>query len=129
MLCAMLQFIVLRTCGNRIAWAWYGAVSILSLLMGPDKEAAAVFVFLGYYPILKPRMDKMKLPWLWKGLLFNASILAMYGLLIHLLGVGQIVSEFEELGKWMTALLLILGNVTFFLLDKVLDKYAKKGRR
>jgi hypothetical protein len=97
--------------------------------MGPDKEAAAVFVFLGYYPILKPRMDKMKLPWLWKGLLFNASILAMYGLLIHLLGVGQIVSEFEELGKWMTALLLILGNVTFFLLDKVLDKYAKKGRR
>ena len=129
MLCSVLQFIVLRTCGSRIAWAWYGAVSVLSLLLGPDKEAAAVFVFLGYYPILKPRMDAMKLPWLWKGLLFNAAILTMYGLLIHLLGVGQIVSEFEELGKWMTALLLILGNVTFFLLDKVLDKYAKKGRR
>ena len=129
MLCAILQFIVLRTCGSRIACAWYGAVSILSLLLGPDKEAAAVFVFLGYYPILKPRMDKLKLPWLWKGLLFNTSILAMYGLLIHLLGVGQIASEFEELGKWMTAILLTLGNVTFFLLDKVLDKYAKKGRR
>ena len=129
MLCAVLQFIVLRPCGSRVAWAWYGAVAILSLLLGPDKEAAAVFVFLGYYPILKPRMDNLKLPWLWKGLLFNASILTMYGLLIHLLGVGQIVAEFEELGKWMTAVLLILGNVTFFLLDKVLDKYAKKGRR
>ena len=129
MLCAILQFIVLRTCGKRIAWAWYGAVSILSLLLGPDKEAAAVFVFLGYYPILKPRMDKMKLPWLWKGLLFNASILTMYWLLIHLLGVGQIASEFAELGKWMTVVLLVMGNVIFFLLDKILDKFAKKGRR
>ena len=129
MLCAILQYTVLRFCGTRIAWAWYGTVSILSLLLGPDKEAAAVFVFLGYYPILKPRMDKMKLPWLWKGLLFNASVLLMYWLLIHLMGMGQIAAEFAELGKWMTVIMLILGNVIFFLLDKILDKYAKKGRR
>jgi len=129
MLCAILQYTVLRFCGSRIAWAWYGTVSILSLLLGPDKEAAAVFVFLGYYPILKPRMDQMKLPWLWKALLFNASVLAMYGLLIHLMGMGQIAAEFAELGKWMTVIMLILGNVIFFLLDKILDKYGKKGRR
>ena len=130
MLCLILQFVVLQLCGRRIAWAWYGAVSILSLLMGPDKEAAAVFVFLGYYPILKPRMDKLKLPWLWKGLLFNVSVLTMYSLVIHLLGVGQIVSEFEELGKWMTAVLLILGNVTFILLDRILGNFGRKmGRR
>lgn len=129
MFCAILQYTVLRTCGRRIAWAWYGAVSILSLLLGPDKEAAAVFVFLGYYPILKPKMDQMKMSWFWKGLLFNASILTMYWLLIHLMGMGQIAAEFAELGKWMTVILLLLGNVIFFLLDKILDKYAKKGRR
>lgn len=129
MLCAILQYTVLRTCGSRVAWAWYGAVSILSLLLGPDKEAAAVFVFLGYYPILKPKMDRMKLPWLWKGLLFNVSILTMYALLIHLFGMEQIMAEFAELGKWMTVILLVLGNLTFFLLDRVLDKYARKGRR
>lgn len=129
MLCAILQYTVLRTCGKRIAWAWYGAVSILSLLLGPDKEAAAVFVFLGYYPILKPRMDKLKLPWLWKGLLFNVSILTMYWLLIYLMGMAQVAAEFSELGTVMTVIMLILGNVIFFLLDKILDKYAKKGRR
>ena len=48
MLCAMILQLVLKTCGKRIAWAWYGAVSILSLLMAPDKEAAAVFLALGY---------------------------------------------------------------------------------
>ena len=53
----------------------------------------------------------------------------MYWLLIHLMGMGQIAAEFAELGKWMTVILLLLGNVIFFLLDKILDKYAKKGRR
>lgn len=129
MLCAVLQYVVLRSCGSRIAWAWYGAVSILSLLLGPDKEAAAVFVFLGHYPILKPKMDKLPLPWLWKGLLFNVSILTMYWLLIHLMGMAWVAAEFSELGTVMTVIMLLLGNVIFFLLDKILDKYAKKGRR
>ena len=74
-------------------------------------------------------MDQMKMSWFWKGLLFNASILTMYWLLIHLMGMGQIAAEFAELGKWMTVILLLFGNVIFFLLDKILDKYAKKGRR
>ena len=54
MLCALLLQVVLKTCGSRIAWAWYGAVALLSLLLAPDKEAAVVFTFLGYYPIVKP---------------------------------------------------------------------------
>ena len=130
MLCALLQFTVLLFCGKRIAWAWYGAVAILSLLMGPDKEAAAVFVFLGYYPILKPRMDRLPVKWLWKGILFNSSILAMYWLLIHLMGMVQLAEEFSGLGIVMTAVMLLLGNVTFFLLDRILDNFGRKmGRR
>ena len=46
MLCALLLQAVLKTCGVRIAWAWYGAVAILLLLLAPDKEAATVFAFL-----------------------------------------------------------------------------------
>ena len=78
MLCAVVLQMVLKTCGTRIAWAWYGAVAILSALLAPDKEAAAVFLFLGYYPIVKPRLDRAKLRWLWKGLLFNGSVVVMY---------------------------------------------------
>ena len=66
MLCMMVLTLVVRFCGRRIGWAWYGAVSILSVLLGPDKEAAAVFVFLGYYPIVKPRLDRRKLRWFGK---------------------------------------------------------------
>lgn len=120
LLCMMLLALVLRRCGSRIAWAWYGAVAILAALLGPDKEAAAVFVFLGYYPIIKPRMDGMKLRLLWKMLLFNAVILVMYSLLIYLLGMDALAEEFREAGMVLTAVNLLLGNLTFFLMDRLL---------
>ncbi len=125
MLCMLLLAFVARFCGKRIGWAWYGAVCILSLLLGPDKEAAAVFAFLGSYPLVKPRLEKWRFPWLWKAVFFNALILVMYWLLINLLGMGQIAEEYREMGVMMTALLLILGNVTFFLLDRVLTRFRR----
>lgn len=129
LLCAILQYTVLRFCGRRIAWAWFAAVAILSLLLGPDKEAAAVFVFLGYYPILKPRIDKMPAKWLWKVILFNTAVLTMYWLLIHLIGMAKLAEEFSAMGMAMAAVMLVFGNVVFFLLDKLLDIYGKMGRR
>lgn len=128
MICMMILTLVLQICGRKTAWAWYGAVAILSLLMGPDKEAAAVFLFLGYYPIIKPKLDRMKWKWLWKSLLFNSTILAMYALLFHLFGMAQIASEFSELGTVMLALMLVLGNVTFFLLDKILSRFPLRKK-
>ena len=128
MMCCLILQIVKKLCGDRVAWAWYGAVSILSLLMGPDKEAAAVFVFLGYYPIIKPIFDKSKLSLVWKALYFNTVILVMYQLLIHLFGMAQLAAEWEELGFVMTAVMLLLGNVTFFLLDNVLGKRIRSRR-
>ena len=130
MLCMILGYTVLHFCGARTAWAWYGVVSVLGLLLGPDKEAAAVFCFLGYYPILKPRMDKLRLGFLWKALLFNTAVCVMYWLLMHLFGMEALTEEFSELGDAMLGILLILGNVTFFLLDKMLTLFGwKLGRR
>lgn len=126
MFCAVLLTVVLKLTNVRIAWAWYGAVSILSMLLGPDKEAAAVFVFLGYYPILKPWLDRRKLAILWKLVLFNAAIFAMYSVLIYVFGLADIASEFEELGMVMTAVTLVLGNATLFMLDVLLTLLGKR---
>ena len=126
MLCAILLKLVLNTCGKRTAWAWYGAVSLLSLLMAPDKEAAAVFVFIGYYPIVKPALDRKKFPWLWKGLLFNAAILVMYWLLMHLFGLEQVAEDFEGMGIVLTLVTLALGNLVFFMLDRLLGMRVKR---
>lgn len=125
MLCMLILAFVTKMCGARMGWAWYGAVAILSLMMAPDKEAAAVFAFLGFYPIIKPKLDRKKLGMVWKLLLFNVLILAMYGLLIHLFGMARIAAEYQELGTAMTVIMLLLGNLIFFLLDKVLTRFSK----
>jgi hypothetical protein len=128
-LCMVVGQLVLKLCGSRIAWAWYGAVAILSLLLAPDREAAAVFVALGYYPIVKPKLEKKRFPWLWKGLLFNCSILLMYWLLLNVLGVADLTEEFSGMNTAMTALLLLMGNVIFVLLDFMLTRRWKRKTR
>lgn len=129
MVCALILQMVLSLCGARVAWAWYGAVALLGVLLSPDKEAAAVFVFLGYYPIIKPKLDRRKAPLVWKLALFNVSIFVMYALLMYLFGFDQLRQEFSEFGVWMLAVLLLLGNVTFFLLDRVLSRRLPARRR
>ena len=130
MLCALLLKIVLELCGVRIAWAWYGAVALLSALLSADKEAAAVFIFLGYYPIVKPKLDGLRFPWLWKLVLFNVSVGVMYFLLLQLFGMAQLRAEFEEFSTVMLTVMLLMGNVTFFLLDRLLRRdLLRRGRR
>ena len=129
MFCMLILQLIRKLCGNRIAWAWYGVVAILSVLLGPDKEAAAVFVFLGYYPIIKPKMDRMKLSGLWKAIYFNAVILLLYQLLIHLFGMDALAEEYAALGTVLTAALLLVGNVVFFLLDQILGRRVRRKKR
>lgn len=120
--CMLLLRVMLRIGGARMAWAWYGAVAALSLLLAPDKEAAAVFLFLGYYPILKPWLDKRRGALVWKLLVFNGAVLSLYWVLIRLVGMEELLQEMEGMKYGMTAVLLILGNLTFFLLDRLLQK-------
>ena len=121
---------VRQTCGNRIGWAWYGAVAFLGALLSPDKEAALMFVFLGYYPLVRPKITG-RLSWIYKLLLFNGSIGVMYFLLLQILGVQALVEEYREMGVWMLAALAVMGNVTFFLLDTLLHRASGKwvGRK
>lgn len=126
MLCMFLLRFVFGSCGRRIAWAWYGAVALLGLLFCPDKEAAAVFAALGYYPIVKPKLDKARLPWLWKGLLFNGTVLILYWLLLNLFGLQQVVQDFEEIGTIMTVILLVMGNLVFLLIDILLGRKIRQ---
>ena len=131
-LCMVLLSVVLKLCGKRIGWAWYGAVAILSVLMAPDKEAAAIFAVLGYYPIIKPAFERSKLANLWKYLFFNVVILAVYWMLINLMGLTEIAKEFSEMGILFTVVMLLMGNMIFRMLDRILtritviDKWGRK---
>lgn len=129
MLCTVIQFTVLQFCGKKIAWCWFAVVAVLCFLVGPDKEAGAVFLLLGYYPMVKPYFDRMVLGWLWKLLLFYSAIGILYGLLLRLLGLDMSSGELEAFGWIGLVVMLLLGTLVFVLLDRVLSMAEQKLRR
>ena len=123
---------VLAECGERIAWAWFGAVAVLSCLLCPDREAAAIFLFLGDYPILRSRFGKIRLRGLrilGKALFFNLAAALAYAALIFVLGLESVEAELRQTAPMLLILTLLLANVTFFLLDLLLGRAEGMWRR
>ena len=111
-------------CGRTMAWTAYAAVSLLGLLFVPDKEIALIFtVLLGYYPLVKPRFDRIRPGLLQIGcklLLCNGAVLAMYGLLLVLVPAGSVAQELRTTALAMSLVTLAMGNVAFVLYDRAL---------
>lgn len=110
----------------------YGAAAVLGLLLCPDKEIALIYVFLGWYPGIRSRLDKS--PRLVGGMikcaLFTVSMVMMYVLILYLFRLDVVVEEFSEYTPTLVISLLVMGDVTFLLFDRVLGRltmlYQKK---
>lgn len=122
MLASVLLIPLLEELPRGLCWGWYAVVSLLSALFCPDREAAFIFVFLGWYPIAKPALDRLPrlARLLLKLLIFNAAIAAAYGLLLFVLQLEVLLEEAREMGTLMLIALLVLGNFSFLLFDRLL---------
>ena len=110
-------------CGEKTAWAAWAAVAMLGLMLCPDKEAALLFVFIGYYPILRWRLEQIRrapVRLLAKLGVFNLAVVAMYALCIFVFRLEQVLSDYREMGLMLTAACLLIGNVTLLLYDRLL---------
>lgn len=119
---------VLGACGRRMAWAWYFAVAVLSCLLCPNVEASALFVCLGYYPIVQRDLNRIHLGLLRalaKTVLFNGAIAIMYLVLVFVLGLGEIAEEMGQAGLILTLATVAIGNVTFWLTDLLLSRLGR----
>ena len=116
-------------CGPRWAWTAYGAAGLLGLFVVPDKETALVFVFLlGYYPLVKPRLDRIRPAPLRVGaklLLCNGAVLLLYGLLYLLFPAGQGSDAFQLAAVALAAVTLAIGNAAFLLFDRALTNLLR----
>ena len=122
-LCILLGSVVRSRCGRRAGWCHYMAVAVLGLLLAPDREAAMVYVFLGYYPMIRPwfqRMGPMKQ--IAKLMFFTLAGAASYGVLLLVMGAGAAMTE----GWLLTAVTVILWDVLFLLVDRLLGLPMKK---
>ncbi len=112
--------------GTKPGCLLYLAVSILSLLLAPDKEAALLFLFLlGWYPILRPKLQHLKKKparVVVKLILFNLAICLVYALLLFVLTTPDLQAEAARWTGPLLAGMLLLGNVTFLLYDLMLSR-------
>ena len=118
------------------ALASYFVVSVLSLLLVPDKEAVAFYIlFFGYYPIFKQviesKVNFMWLQWLLKIAVFSVSAVAVYYIAILLLGIPA--EEFVLFGVNLPILFLFAGILVFLLYDRAMSgiivTYVNKFRK
>ncbi len=102
----------------------YVVVSILSLLLLGNKEPAVMYLmFFGYYPILKSILEqKLKKIscWIIKYLIFNISMVASYFVVTRIFMIS--FDDIKEFGKFALPLLLLAGNILFFMYDVLLTR-------
>ncbi len=112
--------------GRSTAMLVYTAVSLLSLFMCPDKEAAMMFIgFFGYYPVVKGLLDRIRpklLRMICKFATFNGAILATYWIIINLFGLTDILEETGVLGELTLFVTWLMGCGVFVMFDIALSR-------
>ena len=118
-LAGLLLIPVFAEVGAVYALLCFFASAVLSFFVG-DKASWVLYVALfGYYPVLKPYMEKIKEPalkWVLKLLLFNIAAALCYAVEILLFSV--------TLKGYMLALAFVIGNVAFVLYDIAVSRVA-----
>ena len=118
---------VREECRRGYAWSCFAASAVLGLLLCANKEAALVFCFLGYYPLLKPQLDGI-LP---RALRFPAKLLlciaamdTMYALILFVFQLPAVVQEFSETAPWLLWATAATGLLLFFVYDLAVGRLA-----
>lgn len=104
-----LLMIVLLEYSSREGWLVWLVTAVVSLILGVDKEASFFYIFMGYYPLIKPRFEKI--PSLMTRRLtklgyFTLAIGAMYAFLCLVLRLDAVLAEMQTTG--------VVLNIVFF---------------
>ena len=129
----MLTLFCVIELGRSWAFGVYVAAALLSLLLLPNKEAAVLYTaFFGYYPIVKAILEGRRMPrileYLLKLAVFNISFVAAYLLLVYAFGLPfnelMGVDETSAWARFAIPIFLVIGNVTFLILDLLMTRMA-----
>ena len=105
--------------GGAAPWLVFASTGVLSLILLPNKTPAFMYVvFLGYYPIIKEKLERLKKPiaWLLKEVIFNIALIALFFIVRFLL----MPNATEPL--LIYAIAFVLFEVAFVLYDIALTR-------
>ena len=120
MLASLLMIPVLEEYGRREAWMVWAVTAMLSLLLSPDREAAFLYLFVGYYPILRPFLETLKpriLSLSVKFLFFTLALGAMYALLIWVFQLSELLEEARAASLLLNLLFFVMLVAVMMIYD------------
>ena len=117
--------------GVKTALVQYAATAVLGVLLCADQEASLLYVFLGWYPALRPRLERLPkaLGTAVKAGIYCLSMTLMYAVLLFLFRMEAVIEEFGGYSVVMIAALLVLGCLTFLIFDRAVEMLAAVYRR
>ena len=124
MMASILCAVVLIEMGKLWPWLTYAVISVLSLLLLPNKLPGFIFLLCGYYPIIKQKLERQKrfVAWIIKIVIFN-FLCTVFLLSCSLFFPGYDTVLFSSVGKALSlAITYALGNFIFVLYDIALTK-------
>ncbi len=135
MLCGVLLLPILAEFGGGAAMVTFLTTALGALLLGMDKEASFFYLFTGFYPVLKTRLDRLPAPLLRTGAklgFFALGLCGMYALLALLVPAGGYLEEFREMGRAMAIAFAVLYLACMMIYDLLLQRllpiYLKRIR-
>ena len=105
MIASVLLLPVMSELGEREAWLTWVVTSLLAMLLSIDREAAFLYLFVGYYPILRPYLDAVRaapLRFLVKLLFFTLTLGLMYALILWVFQLEAVLEDFGGFSFWMS---------------------------
>lgn len=123
-LAGMMLLCIVIELGYSWAFIVYVVVSVLSLLLLTDKEAALYYiVFLGFYPILKGLIERIRskaIQYAIKYAVFNICMVTAFYLSIFVFSIPK--ESFNIFNVYLPWVFLLLGNIVFVVYDLCVSK-------
>lgn len=121
----LVTLIVFIEIGDKWAWGTFIVTAVLALLFAEPEAKLMYILFLGYYPILKAYIERLKnrvVQYILKFAVFNVAVAVIYGILAKVFGIYM--ADIETSTTFFLIGLVVLANFTFYLYDIVLVRVA-----
>ncbi len=106
---------------EKTAFTMYFSVSLLSVILIPEKEFVMMYVFVfGLYTVFKFKFDKIKpkiIQFIIKCLYAIISTVICYSILLFIFPNPILTNELSEATSWIIIAFFILFSLTFILYD------------
>ena len=112
-------------CG--VSWAIFSYIASAAIVffVGENEAKLLYILFLGYYPILKSVIERIKkqvVEWILKLLCFDAAALLFYYVASALFSIS--FDDLGSLGKYGAPIFLLLCNIVFVVYDIGISRVA-----